>query len=286
MHWKTLGNVALVGGLLAALSLVAVGLMGARPGIAQSPFTQRVPMVAKDGIPGETPSPITTATPSPSPSPTGSPSPSPSASVSPSVSATASPSPTEPSDECANAICTTATSMYTDGDGAVHVVGLVLNNSATTHQIVEVEAVFLNGTGNEIAEGTGIAFVLTIVPGTDSPFEVVLENPPAGIVGFETGIGDTQSIPFLFPFQMTETVTDFSGSHVSGTVRNDSAGMYSEVVVTVAVFDGSGNVLRIAHDGTSPEDLAAGATGSFDVSLGSVVPGVATARAWASAELI
>ena len=62
-----------------------VSAAGAASGIAQSPYTQRVPMVARDSISGElpTPSPSPSTAPSASPSPTAGPSPSPSASPSP-----------------------------------------------------------------------------------------------------------------------------------------------------------------------------------------------------------
>ena len=173
--------------------------------------------------------------------------------------------------------------MYTDSDGDIHIVGLVINDSNANAQIVEVVGEFLDASDDVVATETGLALVLTIAPGADSPFEVVLDNPPAGIAAFRASIGATQSIPFLQPIEISETITDFDGSHVAGTVRNDSGDPYFGVVVWSAVFDASGTVLRVAPGDSSPEDLGPGATGSFDATFDEPASGASSARAWAEA---
>jgi hypothetical protein len=170
--------------------------------------------------------------------------------------------------------------MYTAGDGDQVVVGLVVNGSAETIHVVEVAAVFRNAGGGTVAQESNVAPVVSIAPGQDSPFEIRLNQPPAGITSYEVFIAGTEEIPFLSAINITETVTSFSTSGVSGTLSNSSGLTYSGVTAWVAVFDAQGNVLRVAGDDAMPSEIPSGGNASFSVTFSDPAPSAASARAW------
>jgi hypothetical protein len=171
--------------------------------------------------------------------------------------------------------------MYEDGDGDVHVVGLLVNGTGATIHFAEVTVNFQDSSGATIATEEGVALVLSIAAGADAPFDVRLADPPAGITGYQARPGSFQTIGFLSPVRIDEAVTSFNSTHVAGTLANNSGSAYMDEVVWAAVFDASGNVLRVGGADASPDDLAPGGTATFDVPFADPAPGAASARAWA-----
>jgi hypothetical protein len=171
--------------------------------------------------------------------------------------------------------------MYEDADGDLHVVGLLQNGTGATIHFAEVTANFHNSGGTTVASDDGVALVLSIAAGADAPFEVILTDPPPGITGYTVIAGEYQSIPFLSALNISETVTAFDTTHVAGTITNNSGSEYIDVIVWAAVFDSSGNMLRVDVAEASPSEIGPGDSATFDVFFGDPAPSAASARAWA-----
>ncbi len=185
-----------------------------------------------------------------------------------------------------------ATWYEDDFFGDIEVVGEVVNNVGSDVAFVEVTANAYSASNALLTTESGFACVGFMAPGTDSPFDVAIFDPPPGIDHIELSVTGLIVIPFLFfdpPVvgldpTITNVFTDIIDfRHVVGEVTNNSAFTYDFVSVCVAFYDGSGNVVRTALDFVSPDTLGPGATGSFDASADALGANIVSERVWVDA---
>ncbi|MCC6381612.1 MAG: hypothetical protein IT304_03840 [Dehalococcoidia bacterium] len=196
------------------------------------------------------------------------------------ATSTATPTPTAPGagSACMAGFCLRHTSSYRSTTGTLHVVGEVANTTGVAAQYVEITADFYSASGQLLATDFTFSAVGVIPAGGDSPFEVLLFNPPPGINSYTVRVTDFASPPYDAPISglvaiATNVYTAATGTlHMVGSVTNGSATTYRYVQPIAALYDAAGNVLRVDFTFTSPDTLAAGQTGTFDLLVFSPPP--------------
>ncbi len=220
-----------------------------------------VPGCPAIGGPASTPTPTPHATPTQSGSPTSSPTPTPHTST-PTPSPTVAPA----------SISLRKTTAYYDNLGALWVVGEAFNGSSHAVSLVKVTANYYSASNSLLATQDGYACLKTIAGGVESPYSVLLLNPPLGIDHYTyqvTGFFDPAPFPLPLGLQTSITNRYLDGSgiwHTVGTIKNNSATTtFSSVRACGAYYNASGDVIRTHGPNTSPSTLAPGQSGSFDV---------------------
>ncbi len=260
--------------VLAAIGLFVAGLSGSFAGAANG-FEQRIPMLAADstlgGSPTPSPPPVQTAT--PTATPTNSPTAVPTATL-----------------DCAvGSVCVVRSSLYTSSTGTIHVVGEVVNGRSAAIGLVEITADFYSASGALLATDFTFADVRSLAAGGSSPFDLLLLNPPAGVVSFEIRVSDYLSPPATPPATnldatITNTFTSSTGSlHLVGAVRNNSSVTYEFVEILVALYRADGAVVRTDFTFATPDTLGPGESGTFDILVLSPVPVYVSYKIWTDA---
>ena len=176
--------------------------------------------------------------------------------------------------------------------GDIEIVGEVVNNVGSDVAFVEITANAYSASNTLLTTESGFSCVMSMAPGTDSPFDIFIFDPPAGIDHIDLSVTGLTEAPFLFfdpPVvgldpTITNVFTDFIDfRHIVGTVTNNSSFTYDFINVCVAFYDGSGDVVRTGLDFVSPDTLGPGATGSFDASADSSGAGIVSERVWVDA---
>jgi hypothetical protein len=167
-------------------------------------------------------------------------------------------------------------------------VGEVFNGLSGPVGFVEVTANFYSQSGTLLATDFGFADLYTIPAGGDSPFSVLLIDPPPGIASVTVQVTDYDTTPFQpVATGLSATVTNvyrnsIDSVHVVGTGTNSSPYTYEYVEVYVAFYAPDGRVVRTDFTFTEPHTLGPGQTGTFDVFTFAAPPGLEDAprRLW------
>ena len=262
----------------AALGMFAVGRL--HVDAAVGPYTVVVPLVARDVStpPPATPTPVITPTQAPTSTPT------------PTSVPTSTPTPTAVPDGCEeDTLCVRRFSSYVASTGTLHIVGEVANLTGGDVEFVEITANFYSSSGTLLATDYTFADVGVIVAGADSPFDLLLLDPPPGIARYTLRVTDYYSPPFSDPIfglhaSVSNIYTSSTGSlHMVGIVTNNSGVTYQYVEPLVALYDAQGNVVRVDFTFTSPDTLGPGQSGTFDLLILSPVPQWTSYRMWVEA---
>jgi hypothetical protein len=160
--------------------------------------------------------------------------------------------------------------MYIDSIGYAHVVGEVQWNGSYNIDFVELTATFRNTSGQVVAVGFTFTSISILIPKERSPFEILEGNNIPWIQSYTLQVTDfrrTTHVPYrAFLTTGDSMYTDsISYVHVVGTATNTGQATAKSVETVVTFRDASGRAVATAFSFTSPNDLSAGATGSFDV---------------------
>jgi hypothetical protein len=160
-----------------------------------------------------------------------------------------------------------------DVTGSIWVVGEVVNNRSQAAEYIEITARFYSAANALLATDFGFSDIDVVAPGADSPFSVLLIDPPPGIVSVSVEVTDFVSPPYGndqpasgLTATVTNTYVNSIGTlHVVGTVTNSSSRTYEYVKPVVALYDSAGRVIRVDFTFTEPDTLAPGTSGTFDL---------------------
>jgi hypothetical protein len=167
-------------------------------------------------------------------------------------------------------------------------VGEVYNGLPADAEFVEITANFYSAGGVLLDTETGFADLEVVPSGSDSPFEVLDFEPPAGIARYSLQVTDYESPPFDgdapvtgLDAMVTNTFTDsIDFLHIVGTVTNNSGTSYDFVQPIFAFYDASGAVVRVEDTFTRPTTLGPGQQGSFEALLDIDGTNVVSRRVW------
>ena len=204
---------------------------------------------------------------------------------------TPTPTPTQVESEGEILIRNTSYQSFTIFGPVIEVVGEVVNGLNHNVALVEITADLYSSSTTLLATSSGYACVTTLAPGTDSPFDILVIDPPTGVDHIELRVTDYFEPPSIFsepPVGLDATITnvytDFIGyRHLVGQVTNNSPNTYDFVSICAAFYDNAGNVVRTGLDYTSPDTLGPGEVGSFDASADEEGADIVSHRVWVDA---
>ena len=261
---------------------------------AGNSFRMPLPGLAFDGTGGPPPPPAFTPPPSATPvPPTSTPTPTRTPATAtptwtptrtPTPFATATPTRTPIPPPSTSGFSTRRSSWYVSTTGTIWVVGEVANETNQSMSYVKVVADFYSASGQLLASDFGFATIDVLAPGGDSPYTILLLNPPPGITNVSVRVTDWFPSRIQPARGLSATVTNsYTNSigtlHIVGTVRNDSTVAYDYVQPIVALYDGTGSMVRTDFTFTKPSTLQPGQSATFDLLVLNPVP-FATYRIW------
>jgi len=180
------------------------------------------------------------------------------------------------------------TSDYISITGSLWVVGEVKNNNAFNAEFVKIEGTFFDAADRVVASEYSYSCLDIIPPGGDSPFDILLWDPPANIARYTLRAYDRPADelpPSGLDISGVSTRLSPSGYyHVTGLITNNSSDTYEFVRICGALYDSAGNVIRTDYTYIGPDTLAPGESASFDWSESVDSTPVASYRLWADGE--
>jgi len=203
-------------------------------------------------------------------------------------SPTPTPSPTPSPTPTAGGFSVSKTSDYISITGSLWVVGEVKNNNAFNAEFVKIEATFFDAADRVVASEYSYSCLDIIPPGGDSPFDILLWDPPANIARYTLQAYDEPARePPPSGLDISGVSTRLSGAgyyHVTGLITNHSSDTYEFVRICGALYDSAGNVIRTDYTYIGPDTLAPGESASFDWSESVDSTPVASYRLWVDGE--
>lgn len=164
-------------------------------------------------------------------------------------------------------------SSFTTTLDILYVVGEVENTGDVATKYTKVSATFYDGSSQLIGTSTGYATLDLLLPGRTSPFVIMLtqEEGAMDVASYELSVSFTESdetkeqaLEILSSSQSTDV---FDYLHVTGEIKNTGTTTADDVIVIATFYDSTGTVVGRDWEWTSPSDLPAGETGTFDVEL-------------------
>lgn len=172
-----------------------------------------------------------------------------------------------------------AQARYTGQAGTLHVVGLVLNNSNRNVHRVRIKGRFYDQGGRLILHASVDAYIDILRPGEQAPFDMALDQPPAGLdtfaleaEGYETADEPFLGIEFIqYAALLQESATDNARSlTIVGELTNIGAQPAGQVQVSCAVLDASGNLVDVGTTSAYGDVLESGRVIPFRLYLAQV----------------
>lgn len=167
----------------------------------------------------------------------------------------------------------TNTARYQTPVGGLWVLGEVYNPTGEPLENVRVRAGLMDGAGREI--GSDFTFTaLDFVPANGrSPFGILFADPPQNVAGFQALIvradPSYHNASRYAQLQVTASHLTQTGGvyHVTGTVVNSGATNADGAMVAVTVYDAAHRVSGYRCLPLPDDQLTAGATAQFDVTI-------------------
>ena len=167
----------------------------------------------------------------------------------------------------------TRTAHYQTPVGSLWVLGEVFNPTDQPLENVRVRVGLMDGVGREISSDFTFT-VLDFVPAQGrAPFGILFAEPPQGVAGFQAIVVRAEpsynNARRYAQLQVTAARLTQMGSvyHVIGTVVNRGATNAGGATVAVTVYDAAQQVSGYRNLALPDEQLTAGATAQFDVTI-------------------
>lgn len=171
------------------------------------------------------------------------------------------------------AVVITNTARYLTPVGSLWVLGEVYNPTDEPAENVQVRVGLMDEGGREIANDLTFT-VLDFVPANGrSPFGVLFADPPLGVAGFQAIIVRAEpsynNANRYAQLQVTAAQIERAGVlyRVTGSVANTGVSNALDALITVTVYDSARRITGYRHLALPDEQLTAGATAQFDVTI-------------------
>lgn len=171
------------------------------------------------------------------------------------------------------AVVITNTARYLTPVGSLWVLGEVYNPTDEPAENVQVRVGLMDEGGREIANDLTFT-VLDFVPANGrSPFGVLFAEPPLGVAGFQAIIVRAEpsynNANRYAQLQVTAARIERAGAlyRVTGAVANTGVANALDALITVTVYDSARRITGYRHLALPDEQLTAGATAQFDVTI-------------------
>lgn len=156
--------------------------------------------------------------------------------------------------------------LYTDGADALHVYGVVANDTFARYRDVQVTISFRDA-GNQVIDTESASTMLDeLTPHAKSPFEIVVASPPVYTTYLISVTGTTMTGQSRAPLRMATTSLSSNGTslQIDGTVTNRSSHALTATMVTATLYNGSG-VLSTGVTTAAPAAIGPNGSTTFSV---------------------
>ena len=175
--------------------------------------------------------------------------------------------------------------LYKDGDGRTHFVGLASNLTKADVVSAAIEVKFFDSSGILLATEWTSPCTRTLQKGLSSPVESII---PAGVSASRT---ETVVHPMTFgdktlpDFDINNVKKEVDGdtTHLKGEVKNSDSITFYAVQVCAAFFDDDGDVVRVGRAYLDPAKLSKGATSTFDIAIDKMPTNAEEYQLWVDA---
>ncbi len=165
-------------------------------------------------------------------------------------------------------------SLYRGPTGSLYVVGEILNESGIFFEDVQVSLSLVGADGAELAHTQWPAKRKLLPPGERSPFQLILDQPPASWADGRVRVEALPASTFLNRITSEFEVTAVQASDapafgeygLSGTLRNTGADARF-VEVTGVLYDAAGKILAVESGTVVQDTLASGAQAPFTLTF-------------------
>ena len=161
----------------------------------------------------------------------------------------------------------TSSTAWLDSSGYLHISGVVVNNTASRQEFVEINATYYNASNQVIGTGFTFADLTNLAPHASSPFEIVEFETPSGYdrysLNVEAWSTTTNPVGALHIDYGVPHSSSF-GAFFPGEVTNKSPYPIEYTAIYVTLYL-NGAVLNTGFTFTDPHTIPAGGTSSFEV---------------------
>lgn len=151
-----------------------------------------------------------------------------------------------------------------------HIFGEVQNNGAQPLEFVKVIATYYNNVGTVIATESGYTLVDLVLPGTRSPFQILLSQqfaPQVDHYSLEVTyrISSKQKPPGIQILSDSNYMDILGSLHIVGEAKNEQAQNATFINVIVTLYNQTGVVIGCDDSYTDPYDLDPNQTAPFHI---------------------
>ena len=178
---------------------------------------------------------------------------------------------------------------YINSSGAPVIVGEVVNDGKDSIRDVEIEASFIDHSGNILDSGSTLAIIDLIPPGQRAPFMIVGDKEYASdvksfeieVIDFAKGQGKPAKLEIINTNEFSDSIREVT---ISGEIRNtaENTAIMSKVYVTF--YDDSNRVIGFSSSKTDPYSIAPNAKADFKLEVHEYIPLIKSYTLYAESE--
>jgi len=156
---------------------------------------------------------------------------------------------------------------YIDGDGLLHIIGEVENNTSAPLNQIKISAILIDGNGNEVKRIVGETISNVVMPETKGAFDILIKNVRGeSINDYELNLDYTLAEPKnqvieISSATLTKDIHD--NTIITGILENKGDITANMIRVVATLYDRDGNVVTVSEIYTKPDFLRAGDTSNF-----------------------
>jgi hypothetical protein len=154
-------------------------------------------------------------------------------------------------------------------DTTYFVVGEVVNNTPGPVFRVRLTGTFYNASDQVIATQETYAYLAQTGPDQRNPFKFQVDNPANDISRYDLTVAweDISVVTYQDLIILSQEVRQTNGPEVAGQVQNDFDENLGSIVVVVALYDGTGEVVDVYQGTPQATQLAPGDVSPYAVQL-------------------
>jgi hypothetical protein len=156
-----------------------------------------------------------------------------------------------------------------DGSSSDYIVGEIRNSTSSTIQYVKITAILRNDSGTVVGAEYTYAHIGLITPNSNSPFRLILSNPPAwSSADLIIEYSETADQPYVLDVSTSSAYLDaYGGWHVPVRVTNNDSSSHTYVQIFATLYGSDGKVIGVDYTYTSPSTLMPGQTVDVDMEV-------------------
>ena len=160
---------------------------------------------------------------------------------------------------------------YVDGDGLLHIVGEIKNNTSMPLNQIKISAILLDNNGNEVKSVVGETVSNTIMPEMKGAFDILIKNVSSeSIDDYELNLDYRMAEPKNQVIEISSTTLTKDTSNntvITGMLENKGDITANMIRVVATLYDRDGNVVTVSESYTKPDFLRAGDNSNFIIPI-------------------